>query len=229
MNIPNHIRPNDLYEHLKAFLTDERKELFERVIQMRTRHLTVVLEDIYQPHNASAVLRSCDCFGVQDVHIIEKDHEYEVNPGVALGASKWLTMHKYSETGALNTCVTNLKDKGYHVVATTPHHDQNTIQRLPIDKPIALMFGTEVHGLSERAIELADSHVVIPMHGFTESFNISVSAAICLHDLTTRLHSSEVDWKLSAAEQEDLLLEWAQKSIKSSDKILERFLTDERN
>jgi len=216
-----------LLERLLDMVSDHKKELFEQVIQNRTRHLTVVLEDIYQSHNASAVLRSADCFGIQDVHIVEKRNEYIINPDVALGSSKWLHLHKYNAEEINNThaAYDHLKAEGYQIVATTPHQDDILLDELDISKKTALVFGTELQGLSDYAIKNADIHMKIPMYGFTESFNISVSAAICLHHLSEKLRKSEnIDWKLNPKERRRILLSWAKAVVKSSDLIEKQLL-----
>ncbi|MCX6286431.1 MAG: RNA methyltransferase [Bacteroidetes bacterium] len=214
-----------LFDHLREFLTEERKARFSEVIALRTRYITIILEDIYQPHNASAVLRSCDCFGIQDVHIIENKNKYEVNPDVALGSAKWLTLYKYNRT-ASNTeeCIRTLKDKGYRIVATTPHKNDFAPDTLPLDSRFALLFGTELQGLSEKAVGLADQFIRIPMYGFTESFNISVSAAILLHSLTKRMRDSGSGWALDEDEKNNVLLQWAASSVNKSDVIIRDFL-----
>lgn len=214
-----------LVNHLSKFITPERMDLFQSIIRNRTRHITVVLEDLFQPHNASAVLRTCDCFGIQDVHIIENNNKYEVNPDVALGSSKWLSLKKYneSENNTLST-YNKLKASGYKVVATTPHSDGFRLQDLPVDNKIALVFGTELMGLSKVAIDNADAYVKIPMYGFTESFNISVSAAIILYHLTEKLKGSEINWELNKEEKTEVILEWIKNTIKRSDLIEQEFL-----
>jgi len=88
----------ELLKHLQQFVTEDKLRRIDYVIKDRTRHLTIVLEDIYQPHNASAVLRSCECFGIQDLHVIEQEKQYKPNPEIALGASQWLTIHRHKET-----------------------------------------------------------------------------------------------------------------------------------
>lgn len=209
-----------LLHQLLEMISDHKKGLFEKVIQNRTKHLTIVLEDIYQSQNASAVLRSADCFGIQDVHIIEKRNEYIINPDVALGSSKWLNMYKYNEEGINNTkaAYNHLKEQGYQIVATTPHKNDVLLEDLDISTKTALVFGTEYEGLSEYAIEHADVHMKIPMYGFTESFNISVSAAMCMHLLTEKLRkANNIDWQLKPKERRSVLLKWAKSVVKSAD------------
>lgn len=218
-----------LLERLLKMISEHKNQLFEKVIHNRTRHLTVVLEDIFQSQNASAVLRSADCFGLQDVHIIEKRNEYTINPDVALGSSKWLSMHKYNEEDVNNTKLAydELRLRGYQIVATTPHKDDIMLDELDITRKTALVFGTELEGLSSYAIENADVHMKIPMYGFTESFNISVSAALCMHHLSEKLRrSNQINWQLNQKERRSVLLGWARSVVKSADYVERQVLKD---
>jgi tRNA (guanosine-2'-O-)-methyltransferase len=219
-----------LLDYLETMITEQRKEKFGEVLRNRTRFITIVLEDIFQPHNASAVLRTCDCFGIQDVHIIENRNRYEVNPDVALGSSKWLTLHKYNKAEN-NTaeCLSRLKEEGYRIIATTPHKDDFTPQTLPIGSKFALVFGTELEGLTETAISMADGFVRIPMFGFTESLNISVSAAILLYALTGRVREQVTGWQMAGGETLDVRLAWALNSIRRSGIIASEFLAKQRH
>lgn len=205
-----------LYQYLSGFLTENKVRKFDEIVEKRTRYLTVVLEDLYQPHNASAVLRSCDCLGVQDVHIIENQNIYELNPDIALGSSKWLTIHNHrGQENNTPDALKLLKERGYRIVATTPHKNDVTLEDLSIEKgPVALVFGTEMRGLTENALDLADEFVKIPMYGFTESFNISVSAGISLFYLTEKIKNSGLNWQLNEDEKLDLKLAWARNVIK---------------
>jgi tRNA (guanosine-2'-O-)-methyltransferase len=214
-----------LLDHFSEYLTDRRKELFKNVIQYRTRHIAVVLEDIFQPHNASAVLRSCDLTGIQDIHIIENRNEYDVNPDVAMGSSKWLNLYKYNElkNNTLDTYA-KLRKQGYRIIATTPHTNDQTLDSIPLDGKIALVFGTELTGLSDIAIDHADEYLRIPMYGFTESYNISVSAALSLFTLTERLRKSDIEWQLTQVEKEDILLEWSRRSVKLPEALEREFI-----
>lgn len=206
-------------------MSENKMELFDKIIPERTRHVTVALEDIFQPQNASAVLRTCDVFGIQDVHVIENVNEYNVNPRVVHGASKWIDLHKHNEKEN-NTldCINKLKSAGYKVYGTTPHTDDCLIQDIPLDDKVALMFGTELTGLSDIAMKNVDGFVKIPMYGFTESLNISVSASICLYELKKRLKASEIDWQLSEEEQIDQLILWSKKVIKDGTLIEKQYL-----
>lgn len=223
MNIKDNY-DQELKDYLYGFISENKKELFEKNIEFRSRHLCVVLENIYQPHNASAVLRSCDLFGVQDIHIIENSNKYTLSEEVAMGSSKWLNMYKHNkEENNTLSCFENLRKKGYKIIATTPHEKDVMLDELPIDQKIALVFGTELNGLSDIAMENADAYVKIPMYGFTESFNISVSAALSMFHLTEKIRKSDINWQLSEEEKTKIQIEWAKKVIKKSDLIIEDF------
>jgi len=214
-----------LINYLKPFATEERQKRFEDVIAHRTKHISVVLEDIFQSHNTSAVLRSCECFGIQDVHIIENEHVFNVNPDIALGSSKWLDIHHYNSDGN-NTvkCIDTLKEKGYKVIATTPHEKSVCIEDLDLTQKTALLFGTELKGLSQTALDNADSYVRIPMYGFTESLNISVTVAVSMFYLSRKLRNSSIDYKLSPEDNTNTLLLWYKNTIKSADMLIEKYL-----
>ncbi len=219
-------RQEALIRHLAKFATPERLAKMDRVLARRTRFLTVVLEDIFQPHNASAVLRSCECFGVQDAHIIESRHTCRVSAGVVMGADKWLTLRRYREPGADNTaaCLENLKSRGYRIAATALRGDCAGIEEAPLDRPLALCFGTEESGLSGNALAGADLRVRLPMHGFTQSYNVSVCAALCLYELCGRLRREREDWKLPRGEALEVKLEWLRKCVKNSGVLEREFL-----
>jgi tRNA (guanosine-2'-O-)-methyltransferase len=213
-----------LWTYLSGFLTDERKQRFENVAATRTRFLTVVVEDIFQPQNASAVLRTCECFGIQDVHIIENENEYQVNPDVVLGASNWLTLHRWNEErNNSSQCIMNLKQQGYRIAATSLHEDAISLFDYSIEEKTALVFGNEADGISDIVKAGADDFVRIPMLGFTESFNISVSAGICLSVLVPLLHRSGLNWKLPEVERRHLLLEWLSGHLENYSLIVERY------
>ncbi len=218
--------PSALVKYFAQFVTAKRRTRIDQVLGQRTRHLTIVLEDIYQPHNASAVLRSCDCLGLQDVHIIENRNVYRLNPDVDMGASKWLTLHKYNQAEEDNTerCVGELRARGYRLLAASPHAQAATIADVDVSIKTAVLFGTEEMGLTATATEAVDGSVHVPMFGFTESFNISVCAALILSRLTQQLRESGVEWQLSEAEQQELRLTWFKQAIRGADELEKRFL-----
>ena len=214
-----------LLTYLEGFVTDKRKNLFRNILQDRTRHFTVVLEDIYQQHNSSAVIRSCDIFGIQDVHVIENKYKSKVSRHIAKGSQKWLSFHNYKEDKN-NTidCLENIKSKGYQIIATTPHNDSCVLHDFDITKKSAFVFGVEKAGVSDDVMKNADGFLKIPMVGFTESLNISVAAAIILENFTFKLRNTSVDWKLTKEEQDILYGNWIEKTIKNVDEIKERFI-----
>ncbi|MDG1849601.1 MAG: RNA methyltransferase [Flavobacteriales bacterium] len=216
----------ELLVELQRFLSPERIQKFDAVLDNRTRHFTVAVENLFQSHNASAVMRNCDCFGVQDLHVIANHNQYELSKDVAMGAEKWVDMHSYYEKeNNTQDCIDEVKSQGFQIVATTPHTNDVFLPEFDVSKKSAFFFGTERDGLSDRVLDQADAFVRIPMYGFTESYNISVSAALVLHDVVTRLKKSEVDWRLSEEEILDKKVDWAVKSIKSGPQILKQLLT----
>ncbi|HTA83916.1 MAG TPA: RNA methyltransferase [Bacteroidia bacterium] len=220
----------ELISYLSGFVTEERKKRFDEVIKNRTRHVTIGLEDIFQPHNASAVLRSCDCFGIQDVHIIENENKYTINPDVALGSYKWLTLNRYNKKESNNTlsCIDALKKNGYAIAVTSPHKDSYTIENVPLDRKLALFFGTELEGMSEQLEKNAEVFVKIPMMGFTESFNISVAAALSMYTLSNRLRKENVKWQIPETEKEGIMLQWLRNTIPRAELLEKDFLEKSR-
>lgn len=219
-----------LLEYLLGFVSENKKNLFLKNIENRTKYMTIVLEDLYQPHNASAVLRSCDCFGIQDVHVIENKNLFEEKKDIALGSSKWVSVNRYNQNQN-NTldCINKLKKEGYRIVGTSPHVKSCSLEEFDITKgKFALVFGSEEPGMTSLAIDNCDELINIPMLGFTESFNISVSAAICLHHLRWKINSSEVSYKLSDSEKTEILIGWTKQVIKSSDMITKHFFENMR-
>ena len=215
-----------LLEHLLDIINDDRCDLLQKVVDQRTRFLTVVLENIYQPQNASAVMRTAECMGIQDLHVIENDNEYRINPDVVQGASKWITLKRYNEKDNDNTerCLQQLKKDGYKIVAMTLNDNSIPLEALPLTDKMALCFGEEDRGLSDTAHEMADYYVNIPMVGFTQSFNLSVSAAVALSYLSHALKNYSVNWQLSEDEKIELMIDWLVKSTPTGESIKKRFL-----
>ncbi len=206
-----------LTAYLEQFVTEERKARLLEVLANRTRHVTIVLEDLYQTQNISAVMRSCECYGVQDAYIVENRNTFEIHKDISMGADKWLTLHHYPHAAHnMRQCIDDLHAQGYYVVAT-----------LPDERKTAFLFGTELTGLSEEAVQGADCAALIPMYGFTESFNISNSAAIILFHFTERLRHSDINWRLSQEEHDALYFEWLQKSLRDPDGMIAHFLKQE--
>ena len=212
-------------EYLEQFVTDKRRVLFGKVLDERTRHFTVAIEDIYQPHNASAVVRSCEIFGIQDVHVVQNKYKFYASNQVAKGAQKWLDFKLFKEKDTNNTlaCIDDLRKNGYKIIATTPHNESCMLEDFDITKKSAFFFGVEKEGLSKDVMDNADGYLKIPMVGFTESLNISVAAAIILQSMNEKLKKSDVNWQLSEHEKSTLYLDWLEKSIKSIKSIKEYY------
>ena len=229
-NQSNEVSPA-LLAYLQGFISDDRKVRFEEVLAERTRHITCVLENIVDAHNANAVIRTCECFGIQDIHVIENENRFKAAKKVLQGAHKWLSILKYKEAGSKSMdCIQSLKAKGYKIVATSPHAGSIDIHDLDLHQPIAIVMGQENIGISDVVKAEADVFVKSPMHGFTESLNISVAAAILLQDISSRLRRTDaVNWKLSEEEKDEIRKEWTLKNIYRNELLIERFYQDQKN
>jgi len=209
-----------LLDYLEDFITTERKNRFLQVLENRTKFLTVAVEDVFQFHNTSAVIRSCEVFGIQEAHVIEGRFGKRLDKNIAMGAQQWIDVNRYQNT---QSCIQALRNEGYQIIATTPLENAMSMDDFNVGKKTALFFGTEKEGLSNEVLQAADGLLKIPMFGFTESLNISVSAAILLQYLTSKLKATDLPWQLTAQEKLKLQLDWTKKSIKSIDDILARY------
>ena len=210
----------ELLTYLEHFITEERKERFLQVISARTNHFTVAMEDVFQMHNTSAVVRTCEVFGVQQAHSIEGRFGKRLDAKIAMGAQKWVDVFRYNDT---QSCIDALRAQGYQIVATTPHKDAYFLNDFDISKKSAFFFGTEKEGLSQQVLSQADTYLKIPMVGFTESLNISVAVAIVLQQLTDKLRRSQVAWQLTDEERLKTLINWTKKSIRNVKDVLKRY------
>ena len=214
----------DLLTYLETYLTEERKQRFLDVLQQRTRHITVAIEDVYQLHNTSAIIRSCDVFGVQDVYVVEDRFGKRLDKNIAMGAEQWVDVSRYKNT---TDCIAQLKSKGYQIIATTPHNNSTLLPNFFPSEKSAIFFGTEKEGLSEEVMQQADSFLKIPMVGFSESLNVSVSAAIIIQQLAQKVRDSDLDWQLTDTEVLEKRLDWTKKSIKDVHGIIKRYLAEQ--
>lgn len=203
-------------------ISESKQEMFDRIAADRTNYITVVMENIMKDHNASAVLRTCDCFGIQQLHTIEKGVKYEIQREIARGAGNWVDLKSFHGETPVKNCLKELKEKGYRIITTSPHAEKS-IHELDLSSPMALVLGTEWHGVSEEAIEASDELVSIPMYGFTESFNVSVSAALMLNVLRHRLSSEDFEWKLNHDEQTAVKINWCEKIVKEGPRVTKEF------
>ncbi len=218
-----------LLEYLERFITPRRKELLEKVLAERSRYLTLVLEDVWHSPNASAVIRTCECFGLQDLYVIENNAKFKANANVVQGSAKWINLQRFNQKGSNNTesCFKHLRQAGYAIAATTLRREKHTpLNEIALDKKLAVCFGCEETGLSDFAHKTADYFIQLPMYGFTESFNISVSAALVLQTLCQRLRQSGFSVNLSEEEKAELKINWVKKSIKNSDLLIKRYLNE---
>lgn len=213
----------ELLEYLESYLTEHRRHRFATVLAERTKYFTVATEDVYQLHNTSAVIRSCDVFGIQEVNIIEEVNTKRIDREIAMGAQKWVDLNRYN---TVNSCIKDLKSQGYQIVATTPHAEDCDLIDFDISKKSCFFFGRETEGLSQQVLDEADCFLKIPMYGFTESLNISVSAAIILQHVTSKLRNSDIAWQLSEGEQIEKRFDWIKKTIKNYDAIVERYYSE---
>jgi tRNA (guanosine-2'-O-)-methyltransferase len=165
-------------------------------------------------------MRSCEVFGIQQLNVIEERYTKSIDKEIAMGAQKWVDVNRFD---SISACISDMKNKGYQIIATTPHERDCDLDDFNISKPSALFFGTERDGLSAEVLQNADGFLKIPMAGFTESLNISVSAAIIIQNLMSRLHKSDINWQLSENEILEKRLQWAKNTIKDIKRIEVRY------
>ena len=217
-------KKQELLHYLEGFINENRKEGFLRVLQNRTKHFTIAMEDIFQLHNTSAVMRSCEVFGIQELNVIEQKFGKRIDTEIAMGAQKWVDVFRYN---SVQSCMDEMRAKGYQIIATTPHDESCLLHEFDITKPAALFFGTERDGLSQEVLDQADGFLKIPMVGYTESLNISVSAAIIIQDITTRLRQSAINWHLTEDEILEKRLDWTRKTIKDIEFIERKYIENQ--
>jgi len=213
----------DLQEEMRVleeFVTDRRQERLRSVLANRTRNLVLLLEDIYDPHNASACIRSAEAMGVQELHVITTRYPFSPSPKVTNGADKWVDIIRYQ---SLDTCFDKLRSRGFTIAAGILSEDAVPIQEIPFDRPVALAFGNEHEGLSDEFSAAADFNFYIPMLGFSQSFNISVAAALGLHwAVNERIRLLGRNGDMTDSEREELLARWTRQSVPMADEILAR-------
>jgi tRNA (guanosine-2'-O-)-methyltransferase len=188
--------------------TDERIARIKQVLSCRQPDLRVVLEEVTNVHNASAVLRTCDAAGILNVDIIgSKDDPLPLNSAITTRADKWLIYHYYRST---TDCLRSLKEKGFKIAVT--HLGQEALEYTNVDyaQPIAVVFGSESEGISLEALRLADHKIKIPMFGMVQSLNLSVAVGIVLYEaLRQRLGKGYFkEARLSPEEFEDYFRNW---------------------
>lgn len=218
-----------LYQFLSAHLSEHKRILFDKIVMDRTRHISVVLEDLYQIQNISAIFRSAEAWGIQDVHIIENTHSFALHKRIAKGAGDWLTTHRYNKTGVNNTeaCFNALRKKGYQIAVTALSEDAVSLDEINFSKPTAVILGTELSGASEFAIQHADVRFKIPLYGFTESLNVAAAGAVIMRFAADKIRNEKIEWHLNTEEQFELKAAWAKKTISWSKYLVELFESGE--
>lgn len=222
-----------LLDFLKTFVLERKLHLFEQKLEYRTRHISIALENLFQEQNASAIIRTAECFGIQDIHIIETDNDFKINSDIVNGGDRWVNLHKYhsdAKQSATINCIQNLKNSGYKIIATTPHTNDCNLDDFDTTEKFVLFFGEEKPGVSQEIINNADCFLKIPIYGFTESFNVSVAAAITMHHLQNKIiKNTSVNWKLTKEEKEQVLFDWIEKTIPKSQKIIDYYYEKKSN
>jgi len=213
-----------LYEILAEHLSERKRKLFDQVADQRTRYITLVLEDIYQAQNTSAIQRSAESWGLQDLYVIENAHTFAHHRRIAKGANDWMDIHRFNK-GKNNSkeCLEQLKEKGYQIVVTTLRDDSKPLRDIDLTKKTAVVMGTELTGASETALQYADAKMVVPTYGFTESLNVAAASACILQNMTERIRREHIDWQLSPDDQLELKIKWAKKSIHWSKYLVDMY------
>ena len=207
-------------DYMTRFITDERCEVLQRTVAQRTHYMRILTENMFHPQNASAIMRHCEAFGIQQIHTVEDRCKFDPSVNIVRGTQKWVDVEHHETTAeALQV----LKSEGYRIVATTPHRCSATPETFDVTKgKFALVFGTEHAGISDEVIEAADDFLMIPMCGMVESLNVSASAAILIYMLSERIRQSVERWQLTDAEQLKLLTRWTMSSVRDYEGILRR-------
>lgn len=217
----------EFFDRLYDLLTDHKKQLFSKLVKERTRYIAWLADNLYHEQNASAIIRSADCFGFSEIYVLEDKYRYKVNEEIAMGAQKWVRPKAlHAENGTYENAIKTIKSKGYKLIATSPHADGHTLEDLDISTPICIALGSERHGLHPEIMQHADGFVMIPMVGFTESLNVSVTAGILMYRLRKRLEEEKIKWQLSAEEEKEQLFEWALTTVPNARKMINRWLQE---
>ena len=211
----------EIYDYLQQFLTNERLSKIEHFSKESSDFVLPVMEDVYQFRNAAAIVRSVEACGFHHVVALEEENVFNPNLKVTKGAETWVQVEKMPNN--LDS-LKEIKSRGYRILAVSPEKNATMLPDYEVKEPIALVFGTELEGVSDEILDFADETLAIPMFGFTKSFNVSVAAAICMYELKQKLIKSGIEYQLSEEKLLELKIRWAKNSIKSSEQILERFL-----
>ena len=207
-------------EYLSSFLLESRIDTLNRALDMRTEYLTVMTENMFHAQNASAIVRHCEAFGVQNIHTVEDLCPFLPTLNIALGTDKWIDVKRHATTA---DAIKDLRKEGYRIIATTPHHKSCTPETFDVKKgKFVLVFGTEKTGVSEEIMAEADEFLQIPMCGMVDSLNVSASAAILIYMLSQRMRLECDDWHLSDEKRTRTLYDWYRYAVRDSEALLER-------
>ena len=212
-----------IFQHLQQFLTDERLEKINHFAPESSDFVLPVIEDVFQFRNAAAIVRSVEACGFHKIIAMESEHEFNPNLRVTKGAETWVEVEKLPHN--LDS-LREIKNRGYKILAVSPENNATMLSDYDLKEPVALVFGTEAAGVSEEILDFADETLAIPMYGFTQSFNVSVAAAICVYELKQKLLRSNLDYKLSEEKLWEMKVRWAMNSIKSGEQILANYLSE---
>ena len=214
-------RLQETFDYLKQFLTDERLSKIEHFSQESSDFVLPVMEDVYQFRNAAAIVRSVEACGFHHVVALEEENVFNPNLKVTKGAETWVKVEKMPNN--LDS-LKEIKNRSYKILAVSPENNATMLPDYEVKEPIALVFGTELEGVSDEILDFADETLAIPMYGLTKSFNVSVAAAICMYELKQKLMKSGIDYKLSEEKLLEMKIRWTVNSIRSGEELLERFL-----
>ncbi len=214
-------RLQETFDYLKQFLTDERLSKIEHFSKESSDFVLPVMEDVYQFRNAAAIVRSVEACGFHHVIALEEENVFNPNLKVTKGAETWVQVEKMSNN--LDS-LKEIKNRGYKILAVSPEKNATMLPDYEVKEPIALVFGTELEGVSDEILDFADETLAIPMYGFTKSFNVSVAAAICMYELKQKLMKSEINYELSDEKLLEMKIRWTVNSIRSGEELLKRFL-----
>lgn len=207
-------------DYLSSFMLEERFATLRRALAMRTDYITVLTENMFHEHNASAIVRHCEAFGVQNIHTVEELCPFSPTLNIVLGTDKWIDIHRHATT---TEALAALRKEGYRIVATTPHHKSCTPETFDVTKgKFALVFGTEKTGVTDEVMAEADEFLQIPMCGMVDSLNVSASAAILIYMLSERMRRECEGWQLDEERHIRTLYDWCRYAVKDSERLLER-------
>lgn len=215
--------PEVICSTLEPMLTPERIARIDAVLDARLGSVTLAVEDTYDPHNAAATIRTSEALGMQELHVIEPGQRFSAVKGVTRGAHRWIELHRWP---AADLAASALRARGFRVFATLPDARAVSIEEVDVSTPLAVIFGNEHEGVSQKAIDACDGTVTVPMFGFTESYNLSVTVGLAMGRLVARRRAHiEAHGDLDPDRRARLRARWFALRIRGVVGVLERKLT----